>query len=395
MTRILGLFAILLAACGGGGSGYYFTPTGDLSMIRQAVGDEAGQPPSDLSMQAAGTCHDGVQNQNESDKDCGGVCAACANGLHCNNNSDCQSAMCAAGVCAPAQNPPTCNDNIKNQNETDVDCGGGTCPACANGKHCILGSDCQNNSCINGVCMAPKATAPVGGKCGGPADCSGNNSTCLTMLGNINAPGGYCSNQPCAGNNDCGAKSFCPVAQNLNYCVGLCTGKNECQQTNSSNRCFYWDNTYNACLPSTLSACDPTSGASCNHTGACQRDGIDNVGTCFTTCAFGAACPADGQGQAQNCYFYNQRIDTLGNPSPDVFQGLACGIQNSAGTLGSACTYLNDCVTGFECDFYSLSGSKVCKPLCRSGMNGDCNAGACQNAFKLGNFGFGAIGLCI
>jgi len=49
----------------------------------------------------APTCNDGIQNQNETGIDCGGICPLC----------------------------PTCNDGILNQNETGIDCGG-ICPAC-------------------------------------------------------------------------------------------------------------------------------------------------------------------------------------------------------------------------------------------------------------------------
>ena len=47
-------------------------------------------------------CYDGVKNQDETDVDCGGVCDAC----------------------------PTCSDGILNQDETLVDCGGTICQEC-------------------------------------------------------------------------------------------------------------------------------------------------------------------------------------------------------------------------------------------------------------------------
>merc|ERR1739847_170988 len=47
------------------------------------------------------TCEDGIQNQDETNTDCGGVCPACE----------------------------TCEDGIQNQDETDTDCGG-VCTAC-------------------------------------------------------------------------------------------------------------------------------------------------------------------------------------------------------------------------------------------------------------------------
>jgi hypothetical protein len=51
--------------------------------------------------------------------------------------------------------PPTCTDGIKDGCETDVDCGGPTCPACPNGGGCAQNSDCQSGDCQSGVCMAP------------------------------------------------------------------------------------------------------------------------------------------------------------------------------------------------------------------------------------------------
>lgn len=40
-----------------------------------------------------------------------------------------------------------CSDMQQDGQETDVDCGGGTCAPCANGKRCAMNSDCQSNDC--------------------------------------------------------------------------------------------------------------------------------------------------------------------------------------------------------------------------------------------------------
>jgi len=37
--------------------------------------------------------------------------------------------------------------------ETDIDCGGGTCIGCVNGKLCCTGSDCQSGHCVAGICQ--------------------------------------------------------------------------------------------------------------------------------------------------------------------------------------------------------------------------------------------------
>src|SRR5689334_138985 len=36
----------------------------------------------------------------------------------------------------------TCNDNLRNGSETDIDCGGGTCPKCSDFRACLFASDC-------------------------------------------------------------------------------------------------------------------------------------------------------------------------------------------------------------------------------------------------------------
>ena len=98
----------------------------------------------------APTCSDGIQNGSETDVDCGGgTCPTCANGKHCIAGSDCASHVCTGGVCQAA----TCSDGVKNGNETGVDCGGGTCPTCPNGQGCNVNSDCSSGHCVGGVCV--------------------------------------------------------------------------------------------------------------------------------------------------------------------------------------------------------------------------------------------------
>lgn len=67
----------------------------------------------------------------------------------------------------PPPTGPSCFDNIQNQDETDVDCGGTTCPACPVGDECNRNSDCRTNYCRNGVCKRRPVTAGGGGGGGG------------------------------------------------------------------------------------------------------------------------------------------------------------------------------------------------------------------------------------
>jgi len=52
---------------------------------------------------------------------------------------------------------PSCTDKTTNGDETDSDCGGGTCPKCGAGKTCKADSDCKGGSCASGKCADPFA----------------------------------------------------------------------------------------------------------------------------------------------------------------------------------------------------------------------------------------------
>jgi hypothetical protein len=65
----------------------------------------------------------------------------------------------------------SCADGVKNGQETDVDCGGPSCPKCHYGKACQVAADCLSGKCIAAVCVkltvsfaAPVQTS-VGGGC--------------------------------------------------------------------------------------------------------------------------------------------------------------------------------------------------------------------------------------
>jgi hypothetical protein len=87
--------------------------------------------------------------------DCGGSAApACANGKGCVVATDCQSDVCKGGTCQA----PSHTDGVKNGDETGVDCGGPTAPKCAVGQGCKTSADCNNSLCDAGktnVCLPP------------------------------------------------------------------------------------------------------------------------------------------------------------------------------------------------------------------------------------------------
>ena len=71
------------------------------------------------------------------------------------NNKNPSSTTISFSVAAAA---PSCTDLEMNQDETDIDCGGTTCPACSDGKTCAIDSDCSSGYCSDTIpkkCWTP------------------------------------------------------------------------------------------------------------------------------------------------------------------------------------------------------------------------------------------------
>lgn len=94
------------------------------------------------------TCFDGMQNQNETNLDCGGPCQPC----HCFDdiqNED-ETDLDCGGSCQPCN----CLNSIHDGNETDLDCGG-SCLPCIKGESCLVDGDCTTGLCYEGICQTP------------------------------------------------------------------------------------------------------------------------------------------------------------------------------------------------------------------------------------------------
>ena len=63
--------------------------------------------------------------------------------------------MTVTGVAASVS--AACNDHSKNQDETDIDCGG-SCADCATGKTCLTSADCQSSYCDGSICRETGST---------------------------------------------------------------------------------------------------------------------------------------------------------------------------------------------------------------------------------------------
>ena len=92
-------------------------------------------------------CTDQIRNGDETDIDCGGSCGLCNVGDSCNSSSDCDESNCIDGTCRAFD----CDNGIKGQEETDVDCGGPACRKCSGGRHCVVDADCFSGTCDVGT----------------------------------------------------------------------------------------------------------------------------------------------------------------------------------------------------------------------------------------------------
>ena len=99
----------------------------------------------------APTCSDGIKNQDETDVDCGGtICSSCVDGATCNVASDCTSGHCqpetyGEGCPHEAGNrciPAHCFNGVEDAFEIDVDCGYSCRLVCATGQRCDGGCAC-------------------------------------------------------------------------------------------------------------------------------------------------------------------------------------------------------------------------------------------------------------
>jgi hypothetical protein len=89
------------------------------------------------------SCSDQLQNNGESDVDCGGPCGACINGKMCSSYTDCQSLVCNAGTCIPCTSHSNCPSG-----DWYCDPGSWSCePKKALNKPCV-----ESYECLSGLC---------------------------------------------------------------------------------------------------------------------------------------------------------------------------------------------------------------------------------------------------
>lgn len=168
------------------------------------------------------------RNVNPSTEVCNGLDDNCDgvvdNGATCPGGFTCTGGSCVAN--------PTCVDAIKNGTETDVDCGGATCPKCGNGKSCLAGTDCTSGNCSGGVCVAlsngtacTTASQCASGNCVDGVCCNtacGGTCQACNLVGSVgtcgNIPNGQDPASECAGSTTCNGSGACALFANGSAC---------------------------------------------------------------------------------------------------------------------------------------------------------------------------------
>jgi hypothetical protein len=331
----------------------------------------------------ADPCDDHHRDGRESDVDCGdGICRPCGGLLHCNDDTSCQSpqicigpfffalpSQCVGGRCSLSfcgLPPDACHNRVRDGNESDVDCGGGTCDACPHGKHCSGNGDCfPGNQCIGGLCLTAGC---IPGVCGAACVACADGLSCSVAddcASRVCDPGSHtcaapsCSDQIMNGNEtgvDCGGG--CPSCSCSNHvrdgdetdvdCGGscppcalthICHGDADCQSHGCDTFTF-------SCVA------DPCA----DHRLDGTESDVDCGGLSCPSCPVGADCASDG-----DCGPYRCDPTRLVCAPPWCFDGrldgsesdLDCGGACIGCPVGDACRVDQDCAS-HACDALTL-----------------------------------------
>lgn len=292
----------------------------------------------------AGTC--GVTQKAEGTACATGVCSAAGNCVECIDQAQCTApAICEMNQCAT----PECLNGVLDDGETDVDCGGPTCPKCPVDDLCMVGSDCITNYCDGGICD----------ECN-PGDCEANSwcdptgalDTCVPDL---------MQGQPCV------ADAQCPG----NLCVdGFCCNS-ECEADCESCSSAESTGADGVCSPVAAGE-DPTGDCDGNGcfsevcSGTAGLCGYDGAGTdCGATCTNGTLTESECNGMGM----------CVALAPVSCGNNLACNNGNTACEVD--CDDDGDCLAGFHCEEPNCVADKANGAACVG--DGECVSNNCDD----------------
>ncbi len=275
------------------------------------------------------SCFDGLQNGDETGVDCGGsscpACATCTDGLM----NGAETGVDCGGACPTAC--PTCSDGLLNGTETGIDCGG-TCPACP--------------TCTDGLLNGPETGIDCGGTC--PAACTDGQG----CVGDGDCVSGDCSGGVCV----CG-DGLTNNGESGTDCGGSCP---DCADGETCT-------VAGDCLSATCTSGECVCGDGALDNG--ETD-VDCGGTCGATCLDGQTCAVAGDCDSGDCTggLCLCGDGLLNNNETDVDCGGPCG---ATCTNGEGCDLDGDCTSGI-----CFSGSCIaCGDSVKNGLETDVDCG--------------------
>ena len=244
------------------------------------------------------SCTDGVQNGSETDVDCGGLdCPKCGPTKSCLSGTDCAGGQCGGGTCTP-----DCKDGVQNNAETDVDCGGGSCLGCAVTKKCKVDSDCSNGACDANTLTCVSSQCADHRKDGAETDVDCGGGTCPGCgVGMMCAVDSDCTSTACdALSLNCVA-SRCMDNQKDGNETDVDCGGPDCSPCANTKKCKVDTDCVSVACDAVALVCDTTL---CSDK---QEDGLETDvdcggGTC-TACAVGKKCTINADCTTGACDF--------------------------------------------------------------------------------------------
>ncbi len=349
-------------------------------------------------------CANELQDEDESDVDCGGSCTPCEAGLRCDTADDCQSLVCGEdGRCATA----SCDDEINNGLETGKDCGAESgCGLCVEGEVCGDDGDCAEGSCVSGICAPARCADQVknGGEtsvdCGGDCPACGDGDTCVASgdcasrrceddgSGELICQPAACDDRVLNGDEadvDCGGSCEARCGVDMRCEEALDCAEQVCRRDD--------DDEFRLCKPASCEDevknggetaidcggdCEPCGeGESCQGHSDCESNSCDQV-------CLAAAC-TDGRRNGSE-----SGPDCGGDDCAPCFAGAACNVGEdcasgtcedavcTASGTGAICGQPRDCLSGL-CDETCQSGGagSECR-LAADCLSDACTDGACS-----------------
>ncbi|WP_437282022.1 hypothetical protein WME90_16115 [Sorangium sp. So ce375] len=261
-----------------------------------------------------------------------------------------------------------CDDGTRNNEETDVDCGGSTCPQCEIAKACAAAEDCTSGFCADGVCCN--------------AACDADCDACTAALKESGDEDGTCG--PSKAEAECGEAT---CSEGVATSRGACDGASVECAPGEETECeeFACDPEANACFTECAEDAHCARCHECNDDGACA---LAAAGTEGLGCDEGQACDAAGECKPANGQACTEAAGECAsglcvdgvccNAACDT-ACMACNVEGSEGTCsnvplgsedGSDCSGINVCdgegfcklVGGEECDADEDCASGDCLP---------------------------------